>query len=64
MRYRVEVKDPIGNTIRIDHGAVSDAGGEFVYDFRNPGSAIGGAIIGTVKIEREADHPCTNGCDN
>lgn len=49
MDYRVTIKDPAGNTIRIDAGMVLDHG-EFTYDFRSPGM-IGGAVIGTIKIE-------------
>jgi hypothetical protein len=52
MRYRVEIRDPIGNAIRIDTGTVSSKGGEFTYDFRGPGIVPGGgAIIGVVVIE-------------
>jgi hypothetical protein len=48
MDYQVIVRDPAGNTIRIDSGMVLEKG-KFTFDFRQPGM-IGGAIIGTFEI--------------
>jgi hypothetical protein len=52
VRYRIVIRDPMGMTIRIDTGEVSEAG-SYTYDFRNKNypSLIGGLIIGTVFIE-------------
>lgn len=52
IKYRVVIKDPMDNTIRIDTGEVSDKA-NFLYDFRIKGypSMIGGLIIGTISIE-------------